>query len=94
MTQIKYMPGHWGRHGFKRHPSLQNAHVGINVGELEVLCAGDKSVNLAELGYDKLLGRGRINSALAITVEHVSARAIKKIEAAGGSVAQEGSDQE
>ena len=38
------------------------------------------------MGYDKLLGSGRIDRALNITVASASARAIKKVEAAGGSV--------
>ncbi len=39
------------------------------------------------MGYDKLLGRGSIDRAIEITVREASARAIEKVEAAGGSVA-------
>jgi len=44
------------------------------------------NINLGEHGIDKLLGSGQIKQAIHVTVEHVSARAIEKIEAAGGSV--------
>ena len=44
------------------------------------------SINLSEMGYDKLLGKGRIDRAIHITVAEASARAIEKVEAAGGSV--------
>ena len=86
MTRIKYMPKHWGMHGFNRHPSLRNVNVTVNVGQLENM-AGDKdSVNVTEMGIDKLLGSGRISKALTVTVSEASAKAVEKIEAAGGSL--------
>ena len=86
MTRIKYMPKHWGMHGFNRHPSLRNVNVTVNVGQLENM-AGDKdSVNLTEMGIDKLLGSGRISKALTVTVSEASAKAVENIEAAGGSL--------
>ena len=85
MTRLKYMPGHWGMYGFNRHPSLRNVHVSINLQEVQGLAEGD-SIDLGERGYDKLLGKGRIARAIHITVAEASARAIEKVEAAGGSV--------
>ena len=85
MTRLKYMPGHWGMYGFNRHPSLRNVNVSINMQEVQDLADGD-SINLSEMGYDKLLGKGRIDRAIHITVAEASARAIEKVEAAGGSV--------
>ena len=38
------------------------------------------------MGIDKLLGSGQIRTALNITVEAASPKAIAKVEAAGGSV--------
>jgi ribosomal protein L15 len=38
------------------------------------------------MGYDKLLGKGRIERPINITVSKASATAISKVEAAGGSV--------
>ena len=92
MTRLKYMPGHWGMHGFNRHPTLRNVHVTCNVCQLEGMVDGKDSINLGELGIDKLLGSGRINAAITVTVAHASASAIKKVEAAGGSVNLEDGD--
>ena len=86
MTRIKYMPDHWGMHGFNRDPNLRTVYNTVNVSELEKMVGEDDSINLAEHGIDKLLGSGRINTALKITVELASAKAVEKIEAAGGSV--------
>jgi large subunit ribosomal protein L15 len=85
MTRLKYMPGHWGMYGFNRHPSLRNVNVSINLQKVQELAEGD-SIDLGEMGYDKLLGKGRIDRAINITVAEASARAIEKVEAAGGSV--------
>ena len=85
MTRLKYMPGHWGMHGFNRHPGLRVVNTSINLGEVSELAEED-SINLREMGYDKLLGRGSIDRALKITVSEASTRAIEKVEAAGGSV--------
>ena len=38
------------------------------------------------MGFDKLLGRGNIDRALTIKVAEASAKAIQKVEAAGGSI--------
>ncbi len=86
MHRLKYMPGHWGMHGFNRDPSLINVHITCNLQELMMLADGKKSIDLSELGIDKLLGSGRINVPLEVTVDFASARAIQKVEAAGGSV--------
>ena len=85
MTRLKYMPGHWGMHGFNRHPKLRNVNVSINLMQVSQMAEGD-SIDLTEMGYDKLLGSGRIDRALNILVASASARAIEKVEAAGGSV--------
>ena len=86
MTRIKYMPGHWGMHGFNRDPSLRTVYVTANVGQLEEMANGEKSINLTAMGIDKLLGSGQMRTAITVIVDEVSARALEKIEAAGGSV--------
>ena len=86
MTRIKYMPKHWGMHGFNRHPSLRTVHVTANVGQLEEMANGKDTVDLTSMGIDKLLGSGQIRTGLTVIVEEASARAVEKIEAAGGSV--------
>jgi ribosomal protein L15 len=42
------------------------------------------------MGIDKLLGSGRISTALTVTVSEWSAKAAEKLSAAGGSI--EGGD--
>jgi len=86
MTRIKYMPKHWGMHGFNRHPSLRTVHVTANVGQLETMANGETTVDLTAMGIDKLLGSGQVRTALTVIVEEASARAVEKIEGAGGSV--------
>ena len=92
MTRLKYMPGHWGMHGFNRHPGLRVVNSSINLGSVAEIAEGD-SIDLTEMGFDKLLGRGSIDRALKITVREASSRALEKVEAAGGSV-ETGADEE
>jgi ribosomal protein L15 len=77
-------------HGFNRNPGLRTVYVTCNVSDLEGLAKGQDTVDLTAMGIDKLLGSGRINSALKITVEEWSARAAEKVSAAGGSFEGEG----
>lgn len=93
MTRIKYMPKHWGMHGFNRHPSLRNVNTTVNVGQLEEIAGDNDSINLTEMGIDKLLGSGKITKSLSITVSEASARAIEKVEAAGGSLDTDDDDE-
>ena len=72
-------------HGFNRHPSLRTVNVSINVSEVEEMADGD-SINLTDMGYDKLLGKGSISRAINITVSEASAGAMQKVVAAGGTV--------
>ena len=92
MTRIKYMPNHWGMRIQQRSPSLRTVYVTCNVGDLERMADGKESIDLTEMGIDKLLGSGRISTALTVTVEEWSAKAAEKISAAGGSI--EGDDEE
>jgi large subunit ribosomal protein L15 len=94
----KYLPGYFGRSGFKR-PSCQVKHERIiNVGVLNenvkslletgfLKKEGDSySVNLTEQGFDKLLGAGGVSHKFIITVGVCSGKARQKIEEAGGRV--------
>ena len=47
------------------------------------------SLNLTSLGYDKLLGRGKIQSSMSIRIEKFSAKAKEKVELAGGEFTNE-----
>ena len=86
MYMTKYMPDHFGRHGFKRHPSIVKRDITINVGQLEEKFPGKKDINLTKEGFDKLLGGGKINSSLKIKVNVASQKAIDKIAEKGGDV--------
>jgi large subunit ribosomal protein L15 len=86
MYMNKYMPDHFGRHGFKRPQSILKEDKTINVGEIEEKFPGKKDINLTELGYDKLLGAGRIKGKLKITVDSASEKAVEKIEEQGGKI--------
>lgn len=48
--------------------------------------SGAYTVDLTSLGYDKLLGTGRISAKVKITVASATAKAVEKVSAAGGSV--------
>jgi len=57
----------------------------LEAGKLEK--EGDKiKIDANSLGFDKLLGKGRVTHPLIVTVRTISATARSKIEAAGGEV--------
>jgi large subunit ribosomal protein L15 len=61
----------------------------INLRELNDLVNDGKvkgDVDLAKLGYKKLLGSGKLLTPVKITVEMASAKAIEKVKNAGGDV--------
>ena len=88
----------WGAHGFKRPQTVVMANNAINLKALEESAAdwidqGNASkkgktisVDLKKMGYDKLLGTGVPSQAYKITVSAASAKAVEKIEAAGGEI--------
>jgi large subunit ribosomal protein L15 len=77
---------YWGRVGFKRAQQLRTEHSTMNVGRLEEAHPGTTSIDLVEAGVDKLLGAGKVRSALQVRVKYASSSAVEKIEAAGGKV--------
>ena len=93
---VKHDPERFGKRGFK---SLQKRDVNtINIGELdekvekllenkmaEETKEGIK-INLNNLGYDKLLGTGKVTNPLIIQVKSYSKSALKKIENAEGKI--------
>ena len=88
----------WGAHGFKRPQSVVSANNSINLKTIEeasnswieegIATKKGKvvSIDLKEMGYDKLLGTGSTKQSYKITVSAASAKALEKIEAAGGEV--------
>jgi large subunit ribosomal protein L15 len=76
----------FGKHGFTHHFADERKLVKfINVGDLSKLKKG-KEINLKELGYDKLLGKGSIDDPMVIAVPKASSKAKEKIEKVGGSL--------
>ena len=86
MHMLKYMPDHFGAHGFKRPQSVIKKAKIINVGDLEEKFPGKKEIDLTKEGYDKLLGSGKVNSSFKIKVKTASKNAIEKISEKGGEV--------
>jgi large subunit ribosomal protein L15 len=86
MHMVKYMPDHFGKHGFKRPQSIVKKDKIINVGQLEVKFPGKKDIDLGKEGYDKLLGGGSLNSKIKIKVNSASFKAVEKIKEKGGEV--------
>lgn len=83
---VKYEPDYFGKHGFKRPVAVAKKVKTINLRRLESLAAGKKKIVLAELGYNKVLGSGKIKAGLEVVAEAFSKKAIEKIKAAGGKV--------
>ena len=88
----------WGRHGFNKDPGTIIRNKAINLWQLErdadrwvgdgkaQLKKGVYTVDLQALGYDKLLGYGKVLRKFNVTVASGTGAAVRKIEAAGGSV--------
>ncbi len=88
----------WGAHGFKRPQTVVMANNAINLKVIEESAAEwvDKgnaskkgktvSIDLKKMGYDKLLGTGVPSQAYKITIGAASAKAVEKVEAAGGEI--------
>ncbi len=79
----------WGKVNIKRgFTSIGRKEKSvINVGEIEDL-AKNNSINLIELGYDKVLGSGEIRRAIKVEAVEFSKIAKEKIEKAGGQAIQ------
>jgi large subunit ribosomal protein L15 len=84
---VKYAPEHFGYRGF-RPPMTSAPENVINLDDAEKLAQklGKKELNLAELGYTKLLARGDLASPLHITIAKASVRAKQAVEEAGGKL--------
>lgn len=89
---LRYEPDYFSKRGF-RSPNPK-AERTINVGELEALAErlkpskkrGAVTLDLMQLGYDKLLGGGRVSRPLLLKASRATELAIAKVEGAGGKV--------
>ncbi|QLH75335.1 MAG: 50S ribosomal protein L15 [Methanomassiliicoccales archaeon] len=100
MHMLKYMPDHFGRHGFKRPQKVVSAKITMNVSDLQenlesmmrdgfaVKEGGTIKVDLVKMGVDKLLGSGQITVAVDVTVAEFTETAKQKVEESGGHILQ------
>jgi large subunit ribosomal protein L15 len=86
MHMLKYMPDHFGVHGFKRPKGVTKKNKTINIGELEKKFPGKNNIDLEKEGFDKLLGGGVVSTKLTIKVNSASEKAIEKIKEKGGEI--------
>ncbi len=98
---VKHEPEYFGRKGFTSLKSLKEETNVINVRQLDELVdklsmekqlkkkQGKPFLDLEELGYQKLLGTGKITQAITVKVSSYSKSAARKIEEAGGLILQE-----
>lgn len=93
---IKYDPDRFGKHGF--NPPTRKEVCAINVeeldGRIDELLENKQAektkegirLDLTRLGYDKLLGKGKITHSLIVQVDSCSKSAAEKIVGAGGKI--------
>ena len=86
---------YFGKHGFRsRKKKMESVNASYLEEHLNTLIsrnlakeqAGKFTVNLKDLGYGKLLSKGRLTKKIIVTCGAASKRAIQDIEAAGGRV--------
>lgn len=94
----KYMPGYFGVRGFKRPACIVEKVNSINLRDIDenldrfvsndiVKFENNKYIiNLTDMGYDKLLGSGRVTHPMVVTVKKCSKSAAEKVNGAGGIV--------
>jgi large subunit ribosomal protein L15 len=83
---VKYEPEHFGKKGFRALGKEKTSS--INLRELDKI-ARERNldrVNVLELGYEKVLGEGKLSKPLTIEAKFFSKQAVKKIEEVGGKV--------
>lgn len=93
---ISYDPDYFKKIRSTSPEALRKEDNTLNVGELDDLAhklAHEKkarqrriTIDLKEMGYTKLLGRGKITTPIEVKVASCSESAAEKIKAAGGNV--------
>ncbi len=81
----------YGKHGFKQPETIVAVRLGINVGELDSILDelvsrglvqvvdGKYVVDLLKIGFNKLLGRGKVSRPMIVRAVWVSRKAEEKI---------------
>ncbi|MDD5177735.1 MAG: uL15 family ribosomal protein [Candidatus Nanoarchaeia archaeon] len=77
---------YFGRFGFKTHTHVDIKFINLSDVQKLIEKTNKTDINLTELGYDKLLGKGYILKKVSITVDSASKKAIAKVEEKGGKV--------
>ncbi|MBI2145268.1 uL15 family ribosomal protein [Candidatus Woesearchaeota archaeon] len=86
---------YFGKHGFaSRGKRLSTVNVGFLDESVEKLVKaslakhqnGSYEIDLSEIGFDKLLGRGQVRKKLIIKADSASKEAVDAVKAAGGEV--------
>ncbi len=91
-TMIKYYPDYFGHDStHPPHPNISKKWASVR--DLDDLFAkfgtkeGEKKIlDLASVGYDKLLGGGKIKNAYTVKINQSTASAQEKVKQAGGEV--------
>lgn len=99
---IKYEPEHFGKKGFKIPQAVKKEIKSINIQDLEkqaekllkekIAEKQDEKIkiNVMKLGYQKVLGSGRISTPMIVEAKYFSKQAIEKLEGAGGKAIKVG----
>jgi large subunit ribosomal protein L15 len=93
---VKYDPKHFGKYGFKRPLKTVFKFKPVNLSYLdekanEMVANGKANeeegkivIDITKMGYNKVLGSGKITKPLLVKSPMFSENAIRKIEEAGG----------
>jgi len=93
---LRHMPNYFGKYGFKRPPELRREVRTINVGEIEERLDslletgvakkdGEKFIiDVTELGYEKVLGGGKVTKPLVVKAKQFADLAVKKLQEVKG----------
>ena len=84
MILKKFGHTYFGKFGFKRPLALLKEIKTINIEDLTKFT--EANINLINLGYGKLLGKGKISKKMTVKVSSFSKSAKEKIEKAGGQI--------
>jgi len=85
---LKENPEHFGKVGFKIKDKIKIKAVNLKNLEIMAEKLGKERINLSELGYDKVLGTGKLTKPLEIEARFFSKNAKAKIEESGGKAVQ------
>jgi len=87
---VTHEPDYFGKSGFTSPQSLHRHENTINLKKLEELAVASQQekppIDLAALGYTKLLGAGKVTKALTVQIPSYSKLAAEKIKKAGGEI--------